>query len=213
MNDPPSQRGENEYGVNSQNTNNLVVLDPDHPLMVRFQKALKDQLTRREEKLTIENRETKYQLEKAKNEREELGVELYNLQQDLAKNQMLLEKDHDTYNDTNEQRKLIEDELEVVRNLYRTNRKHLDDETKKVRDLQQERDNLKLKIYYMSNAKEDIRGDIAVIKRATEKAETDKSKFEIEKQRQVNITVCFFLKKNNISTIYFNFKRIFSLIG
>lgn len=43
--------------------NNLVVLDPDHPLMQRFQKALKDQLLRREEKLTLETRENKYQLE------------------------------------------------------------------------------------------------------------------------------------------------------
>jgi hypothetical protein len=36
----------------------------------------------------------------------------------------------------------------------------------------------------MSNAKEDIRGDIAVIRRATEKAESEKSKIEYEKQQQ-----------------------------
>ena len=43
--------------------NNLVVLDPDHPLMERFQKRLKEQLLRREQKITLETRETKYQLE------------------------------------------------------------------------------------------------------------------------------------------------------
>ncbi len=97
---------------------------------------------------------------------------------------MLLEKEHDKYNDTNQNRKLNEKELDKIRDDYRTYQNHVDEELRKVRDLQQERDNLKLRIFYMTNAKEDIRGDIAVIRRATEKAETDKSKFEIEKQRQ-----------------------------
>lgn len=45
------------------NDNNLVVLDPDHPLMVRFQNALKNLLEKREQRLTSEVRETKYQLD------------------------------------------------------------------------------------------------------------------------------------------------------
>ena len=80
----------------------MVVLDPDHPLMARFQRALKNQLLKREQKLTYDARELKYQLEKAKKEREDAGVELYGLQQELAKHQMLLEKEHDKYNDTNQ---------------------------------------------------------------------------------------------------------------
>ena len=43
--------------------NNLVVLDPDHPLMQRFQKRLKDQLSNREQKITLELREAKHQTE------------------------------------------------------------------------------------------------------------------------------------------------------
>ena len=101
---------------------------------------------------------------------------------------MLLEKEHDKFNETNQNKKLIETELEKTRNFYRTNQAQLDDELRKVRDLQQERDNLKLRIFYMNHAKDDIRGDIAVIRRATEKADMDKAKFEVEKQRQV----CFF---------------------
>ncbi|CAF0999398.1 unnamed protein product [Brachionus calyciflorus] len=180
---PPAQRSSNENDLGTEE-NNLVVLDPDHPLMARFQKALRDQLTKREQKLTLETRETKYQLEKSKKEREDLGVELYGLQQELAKNQMFLEKEHDNYNDTSQNRKLVEQDLDETRDAYRKFQKQLDEELQKFRDLQQERDNLKLRIFYMSNAKEDIRGDIAVIRRATEKAETDKAKFEIEKQRQ-----------------------------
>lgn len=162
----------------------MVVLDPNHELMRRFQNALKKLLTRREEKLTLETRDAKYDLDKTKRLREDLGVELYGLQQELAKNQTFLEKEHDKYNDTNQSRKVLENNLEKVRQQYRDNQKQVDDEQKKVRDLQLERDNLKLRIFYMSNAKEDIRGDIAVIRRATEKAESEKSKIEFEKQQQ-----------------------------
>jgi hypothetical protein len=108
------------------------------------------------------------------------------LQQELAKHQMFLEKEHDKFNDITENRKNIEQDLNKTRDMYRNLKNQVDEELRKVRDLQQERDNLKLRIFYMSNAKDEIRGDIAVIRRATEKAETEKSKFEVEKQKQVN---------------------------
>ena len=111
-------------------------------------------------------------------------MELYGLQQELAKHQMMLEREHDQFNQTSQTRKLVEDRLDKTRNAYRLNQKQSDDEMRKVRDLQLERDNIKMRLFYMSNAKQDIRGDIAVIRRATEKAEMDKSKFEVEKQRQ-----------------------------
>ncbi len=181
--------------------------------MSRFQKSLKKLLTKREEKLTLEVREAKYELEvsynelcfelnsyfifldfnqKTKKQREDLGVELYGLQQELAKHQTLLEKEHDTFNEIHQNRANIEGGLEKTRQEYRESQAQLNEEQNKVRDLQLERDNLKLRIFYMSNAKDDIRGDIAVIRRATEKAETEKAKFELEKQRQVCLTKSFY---------------------
>lgn len=97
---------------------------------------------------------------------------------------MLLEREHDKYNETHQSRKLLENELDDTRNDYRKYQINTEEEIKKVRDLQQERDNLKLRIFYMNNAKDDIRGDIAVIRRATEKADVDKNKFETDKQQQ-----------------------------
>jgi hypothetical protein len=52
-------------------------------------------------------------------------------------------------------------------------------------ELQQEVENLNLRIFYMHNAKEDVRSDIAVMRRAAEKAETEVAKAEVEKQKQV----------------------------
>jgi chromosome segregation ATPase len=99
--------------------------------------------------------------------------------------EMLMEQEHDKYNETNQNRKKMESNLDKVRDKYNEKKSSLEEEQRKVNELQRERDNLKLKIFYMSNAKDDIRGDIAVIRRATEKAESDKSKLESEKQHQV----------------------------
>ena len=40
----------------------MVVLDPNHPLMIRYQEALKSHLLKREEKLTIQLREADNEL-------------------------------------------------------------------------------------------------------------------------------------------------------
>ena len=71
--------------------NELVVLDPDHPLMVRFQKALQTQLEKHNEKLKLDVAETLLALRKKQKEREDIGVELYGVQYELANYQKTLE--------------------------------------------------------------------------------------------------------------------------
>ena len=51
-------------------------------------------------------------------------------------------------------------------------------------ELQGEVENLALRLFYMENAKEDVRSDIAVMRRAAEKVESEVSKAEGEKQKQ-----------------------------
>ena len=51
-------------------------------------------------------------------------------------------------------------------------------------ELQGEVENLALRLFYMENAKEDVRSDIAVMRRAAEKVESEVSKAESEKQKQ-----------------------------
>ena len=57
-------------------------------------------------------------------------------------------------------------------------------------ELQAEVENLALRLFYMENAKEDVRSDIAVMRRAAEKADSEVSKAELEKQKQVHISLC-----------------------
>ena len=46
-------------------------------------------------------------------------------------------------------------------------------------------ENLALRLHYVEHAKEDVRSDIAVMRRAAEKAESEVTKAELEKQKQV----------------------------
>lgn len=71
--------------------NELVVLDPEHPLMKRFQLKLREVLKKRNDVLELEVREIREELTNKKKEREDIGVELYGVQQELARYQLTLE--------------------------------------------------------------------------------------------------------------------------
>lgn len=57
-------------------------------------------------------------LKTKKREREELGVQLYGVQQELARQQMLLEKEHDNFNSENQLRLQCEKLLEETKELH-----------------------------------------------------------------------------------------------
>ncbi|KAL5017966.1 hypothetical protein ScPMuIL_003688 [Solemya velum] len=175
---------EAETDEGSENDADMVVLDPDHPLMKRFQLALKDHLNKQNEKATLELREQEESLKMKKHQREDLGVDLYGVQQELARYQMLLEKCHDEYARLEQDRQKTEQKLEDVRNMYKDSQMFVNKEKKKGSELQSEVENLALRLFYMQNAKEDVRSDISIMRRAAEKAETEVTKSEMEKQKQ-----------------------------
>ena len=51
-------------------------------------------------------------------------------------------------------------------------------------ELEKELENLALRLFYMGKAKTDVRSDIAIMRRAAEKVETEVLKAEVEKQKQ-----------------------------
>lgn len=52
-------------------------------------------------------------------------------------------------------------------------------------DTQKERDVLQRRLHYMNKAKNDIRGDLSTMRRATEKVESEVTKLEADKRVQV----------------------------
>lgn len=99
--------------------------------MKRFQNALKSHLTSQNEKVTLELRELTEALRNRKKEREDLGVDLYGIQQELARFQMLLEKNHDEFANLNQGRQQEEAQLDDVRNTYKETQVIVNKEKKK----------------------------------------------------------------------------------
>lgn len=65
-----------------------------------------------------------------KTEREQLGVDLYGLQQQLARQQMMLEKEQDNLGAMNQLRKQKEELLEQVKQMYQDTCRNVKDKRK-----------------------------------------------------------------------------------
>ncbi|KAM4663284.1 coiled-coil domain-containing protein 40 isoform 2-T2 [Discoglossus pictus] len=185
--DESPERGEEDVeseDEDDEEDSDLVVLDPDHPLMTRFQTALKNYLSKQIKSLDMELREMNTTMKKNKNEREELGVILYGIQQELARLQMGLEKQQDKHSQIANTRRQKEDELENIRNMYKNTHQITNGERKQVTTMQTEVENLALRLFYMQNVNQDVKADISVMKRAVQKAEAERTQAEVEKQKQ-----------------------------
>ncbi|XP_073444179.1 coiled-coil domain-containing protein 40 isoform X3 [Dendrobates tinctorius] len=178
------QANQGEEPPKEDDDEELVVLDPDHPLMTRFQTALRNYLVKQIQSLDIELREMSTSMKKNKSEREDLGVILYGMQQELARHQMGLEKQHDKHAQISTIRRQVEEELENIRNMYKKTHQNAGSERKKVSSMQTEVENLALRLFYMENMSSDVRSDISVMKRALQKTEAERMQAEMEKQKQ-----------------------------
>ncbi|NXT44052.1 CCD40 protein, partial [Pelecanoides urinatrix] len=183
------QRGAEEHEISGRSEETveeteLVVLDPEHPLMRRFQAALKNYLTKQMEKVNLELQELRTATKKGKVQREELGVILYGAQQQLAHLRMELEKSQDRRSQAATVRRQLEEELEGLRLTYKKMCQNTDDERKKVSATQTQVENLALHLFYMQNMDQDMRHNILLMKQSTKKAEAEKVQAEVEKRKQ-----------------------------
>ncbi|XP_062852644.1 coiled-coil domain-containing protein 40 [Trichomycterus rosablanca] len=162
----------------------LIVLDPEHPLMKRLQSTLKAQLTKQLEKLDLELREKMMEDRVENTHREELGVALYSVQQELARLQAFLDGRHETTAKASVDRRQAQEQLEDTRNQY----DKLKDQAKKhrtqVSDLQSEMDNLARRLLYMKEVTSDLQSNVSALKNATHKAKAEKRQAEEQKLQQ-----------------------------
>ena len=106
-------------------------------------------------------------------EREGLGVNLYEVQQELGRQQANLEDEHDKLAKESQNRRRIEKELEESRRTYKSGMDQISAGMKRNQELQTENEATASKLFAMQHAKEDVRGDIQVMRRAAEKADAE----------------------------------------
>ncbi|NXG20776.1 CCD40 protein, partial [Grallaria varia] len=178
---------EHEIGRSNEETaeeTELIVLDPEHPLMRRFQAALKNYITKQIEQVKLDLHELRTATKDSKVQREELGVVLYGAQQQLAQLHMELEKSLDRRSLAAAARRQLEEELEGLRDTYKKKWHNTDDERKKVSAMQTQVENLALQLLYMQNMDQDMHHKILLMKQSAKKAEAEKFQAEVEKKKQ-----------------------------
>ncbi|KFP80681.1 Coiled-coil domain-containing protein 40, partial [Acanthisitta chloris] len=178
---------EHELSRSSEETvedTELIVLDPEHPLMRRFQDALKNYLTNKMEKMNLELCELRTATQKGKAQREELGVILHGAQQQLAQLQAELGKSQDRQARMAEERRQLEEELQSLRADYDQMCHSTENERKRVSAMQTQVEQLALQLFSVQNMDQDMHHHILWMKQSAKRAEADKIQAEVEKKKQ-----------------------------
>ena len=153
-------------------------------LMEKGNKALLKGLEAEQYRLRTVLYEKKEELKRATQEREALGVQLYGLQQQLARAQIALENAHNEFNGIVDAR--LQEE-EMLRDISKNNveQSALNDEYKRQhKKYSQELDSLNETIRQIEKYNEEVKSEIAITRRATYKAEQSMQLLEKQKESQ-----------------------------
>ncbi|KAJ3200819.1 Coiled-coil domain-containing protein 40 [Entophlyctis luteolus] len=161
-----------------------TLMDPDNPLMERVQAALLKQLSEKEGKLSIEIKEKEEAVRKALKKREEIGVELYATQQQLARMQALLEGAQDNIAIIKNYREESERALSHTLTQYKEEIQKRSAHAENLEKHRQELDKISITLKQVDLYNDELRSKILVAKRTTLKAEEDIVRQEAEKKRQ-----------------------------
>jgi len=178
------EQEENERLLKEQEEDNNALIDPEHELMRPIQELLFKQLTSRNQKLNLDLLEKQETLKKKKQQREDVGVELYNIQQQLAEAQVSLETIRDNENAIRKYRADAEQLLNEMNNKYNEENEKMKKFSDAVEVHKNELEKIHQTIKQVDLYHEELKSQISVVKRTTLKTEEDITKQEIEKKRQ-----------------------------
>lgn len=156
----------------------------NHPLMAKAQKALFDQLKETQYKLDIEVIDKQDDLKNVSQDREVLGVQLYSLQQQLARLQLALENSHNEYNALVDKRLKEEEMLSDVESTNKEQTVILKEHERQQKKYVGELDSLHETLRQIENYNEEVMSEIAITRRAAYKAEQSIQNLESSKTSQ-----------------------------
>jgi len=144
-----------------------------HPLLERVQAQLKAQLASRKDRVEEELREHSEEASQLAARREQLGVELYGVQQRLAKLQVSLEESSASTEAVAHVRSRAEADLATFRDGYAKRREQVAGQEARLEDLRSELDGVTDALREARRFAEEEKGKVAVERRATYKAESE----------------------------------------
>uniref|UniRef100_K3WH79 Coiled-coil domain-containing protein 40 n=1 Tax=Globisporangium ultimum (strain ATCC 200006 / CBS 805.95 / DAOM BR144) TaxID=431595 RepID=K3WH79_GLOUD len=155
-----------------------------HARMQRIQKVLFDQLVGNDERITLELREREEELRGVKQVREDIGVSLYGVQQQLAQLQMALEVSHRKLTTIHDERFASEDQLDDWKENLSQKKLQVQKNKSHLYKTQSELDSLNSTLRQVEKYNEEMKNEIARTQRAAQKAEETMTNMEKDKVKQ-----------------------------
>ncbi|KAJ8273861.1 hypothetical protein GJAV_G00106330 [Gymnothorax javanicus] len=151
----------------------LLVLDPEHPLMKGFQAALKTHLQKQLDGLDNELRELRSIEHAEEDGRREVGTALYKVQEELGRIDTKLKAQSEANASAASERQSAQEQLEDVRRKHRSALARNDQLQEQVSQLQTEVDDVALKLLYLQGASKEMSSDVAATQTCTRKAQME----------------------------------------
>ncbi|EPY23650.1 coiled-coil domain-containing protein 40 [Strigomonas culicis] len=189
---------QNDEDVDFDSASDISEMDPESDILAPVQRRIEDQLRRHLQEITQQLHETNNEFTAVQKEREDCGVQLYNAQQQLAKLQETLEKEHEKHNDIqqdHEDKLKLRDDLSGVNEV---NTKRIQEMQAQLKKHQDELTKLTETYQKVENFNEELKNQVALEKNAAHKTESDITQLERDKMRQDALVVSLQTQIHNL---------------
>ncbi|KAF0305389.1 Coiled-coil domain-containing protein 40 [Amphibalanus amphitrite] len=160
------------------------LLPPDHPLMERFQRALAALLKKQIGKLDLDLVELRKEQRSRTKHRESCGVQLYERQLQLARQQEQQLQLQQRLSEAAEARAAAEQTLAAVRQRHGEIGNRLEADRERERELRADVSALEKNEYHLKSLEADADTELQLRQKMAERAEAEMSQLEQDKQRQ-----------------------------
>lgn len=155
-----------------------------NPMMERVQRALREQLQNTYDRIKRDSLEQQQELRNAKKQREDCGVELYGMQQQLAQLQYNLDSSNVDHKDLIDDRCKGEKSLEEVKNAQLEKKRKLDELTKLISKRKEELENVLASTKQARLFNQETKNEASISKRVASKAEENVKSLQKGKLQQ-----------------------------
>ena len=169
---------------NVEDIGNPQFLPADHPLYKRLQKAFEKQGGDEYERVHLEYLDKSNTLKALEKEKEDVGVQLYGLQQQLADMQQAFEAAHENFNAVSKTREENEAKLTSLGENLEFRKAEIDDLRKKVERANGELSKLNSHLNFMKENNHDLKSELKLTQRTTHRTEENIVSLEKEKKIQ-----------------------------
>ncbi|XP_053593742.1 coiled-coil domain-containing protein 40 [Microplitis demolitor] len=159
----------NSWNEAEETPESLKVLDPDDPLMKRFQETLRAHLMKINNKLTEEINELKVSCKETNKKREQKGLEIYEAQREISQQQTKIDKYRKSLEDVKQSCEEKECHLIELKDMRNRVRNEAEEENRRAEELSREIESTSSLCKRFSEYEQEISDNLAVAERKSQK--------------------------------------------